>query len=831
MHSRYRIVILTIAILSVTLDSNAQVTAEGKYLILNGVDQHMVIKNHPDFNIVAGESYTMTFRIWQADFAATSRVISKGNSYMPGSRYEFCVYNSAQKPNFGLNLYNAENRSLGATYVSALNAGVWIHIGWVYHSEEKASKIYINGQLFSSVTSSHIGKDKIENTFDLIVGCGITDPEDPVKYQFWRGNIDELRIWKRALSSLEIAADQTASKPNFYGLAAAYDFEKIAGATVPDISGNGHGGHLLGYGIRMVHTELPVGIGETDERLCGFRLISDPFPETLTGITISLLGTTDIADVSQIKLYHTGTSERTNLRKARLLESITPTKYKSTFTGNWSLIPGENYFWIAVDISPGAKEGNTVTGSVVSYNTSSSTLFSLPEDKGSRPIILGHRLLFSGGDAGSKYHRIPAIVTARDGSLITATDRRWDYPNDLPNHIDLVIRRSSDKGQTWSDALTLYGEGTETGFGDAALVVNQKSGTIICLFAGNRGFFSSSSASLIRIYQSKSRDNGLTWSSPTDITDHIYGPGCLNPITQGWQGAFVTSGAATQLRNGRLMAGLVVRENTSRSISSYVIYSDDNARTWQVSSGRASSEGNESKIVELNDGNLLMSIRSNQNRKFNLSRDKGMTWSSPFSQPAIQDPNCNGDLIRYTSMTDGYLKNRLLHSIPYATNRSNLSVLLSYDEGETWPVRKTVYPGKSAYSSLTVLQDGTIGMYYEVGEYETYEMYFARFSLGWLTNGADRRIDVLAKGLNPSPWLEQEQPVFTLYPNPAENQVNISGITQKNTLIEIFNTQGQLVSRTQFEEAPYTAQISLQNFVSGMYFVKIAGTVMKLSVK
>jgi Neuraminidase (sialidase) len=279
------------------------------------------------------------------------------------------------------------------------------------------------------------------------------------------------------------------------------------------------------------------------------------------------------------------------------------------------------------------------------------------------------------------------------------------------------------------------------------------------------------------------------------------------------------------------MAGLVVRENTSRSISSYVIYSDDNARTWQVSSGRASSEGNESKIVELNDGNLLMSIRSNQNRKFNLSRDKGMTWSSPFSQPAIQDPNCNGDLIRYTSMTDGYLKNRLLHSIPYATNRSNLSVLLSYDEGETWPVRKTVYPGKSAYSSLTVLQDGTIGMYYEVGEYETYEMYFARFSLGWLTNGADRRIDVLAKGLNPSPWLEQEQPVFTLYPNPAENQVNISGITQKNTLIEIFNTQGQLVSRTQFEEAPYTAQISLQNFVSGMYFVKIAGTVMKLSVK
>ena len=62
---------------------------------------------------------------------------------------------------------------------------------------------------------------------------------------------------------------------------------------------------------------------------------------------------------------------------------------------------------------------------------------------------------------------------------------------------------------------------------------------------------------------------------------------------------------------------------------------------------------------------------------------------------------------------------------------------MSTDEGTTWPVRKTIFSGASAYSSITVLPDGTMGIYYENGESSTYQMYFVRFSLNWLTNGAD----------------------------------------------------------------------------------------------
>ena len=67
-------------------------------------------------------------------------------------------------------------------------------------------------------------------------------------------------------------------------------------------------------------------------------------------------------------------------------------------------------------------------------------------------------------------------------------------------------------------------------------------------------------------------------------------------------------------------------------------------------------------------------------------------------------------------------------------NRVNLTVRLSFDDGATWPVARTVHPGPSAYCCLTVLQDGTVGLLYECGDEEPYEgISFARFSLDWLS--------------------------------------------------------------------------------------------------
>ena len=69
-------------------------------------------------------------------------------------------------------------------------------------------------------------------------------------------------------------------------------------------------------------------------------------------------------------------------------------------------------------------------------------------------------------------------------------------------------------------------------------------------------------------------------------------------------------------------------------------------------------------------------------------------------------------------------------------SRKNMTVRISYDEGQSWSEGKTIYAGSSAYSSLVVLENGEIGLFFEKDEYR--ENVFVRFSLDWLTDGEDR---------------------------------------------------------------------------------------------
>ena len=65
-----------------------------------------------------------------------------------------------------------------------------------------------------------------------------------------------------------------------------------------------------------------------------------------------------------------------------------------------------------------------------------------------------------------------------------------------------------------------------------------------------------------------------------------------------------------------------------------------------------------------------------------------------------------------------------------------MTVRISYDEGKTWSEGKTIYAGSAAYSSLTVLENGDIGLFFEKDEYS--QNVFTRFSLKWLTDNKDR---------------------------------------------------------------------------------------------
>ena len=174
--------------------------------------------------------------------------------------------------------------------------------------------------------------------------------------------------------------------------------------------------------------------------------------------------------------------------------------------------------------------------------------------------------------------------------------------------------------------------------------------------------------------------------------------------------------------------------------TNHVIYSDDHGKTWHLG-GSTDPKTDENQLVELSDGSLMLNIRNYReqgHRGISLSKDGGLTWSPVVSDPILIEPVCMASLIRYTEIPQ-FTKNRLLFSNPATQNeRIKMTVRLSYDEGKTWPVAKLLNPGPSAYSCLAVLPDGQIGCFYERGDHSAYEkVTFARFSLEWLTDGAD----------------------------------------------------------------------------------------------
>ena len=144
-------------------------------------------------------------------------------------------------------------------------------------------------------------------------------------------------------------------------------------------------------------------------------------------------------------------------------------------------------------------------------------------------------VLYRPGDYDSKNYRIPAIVTAHDGSIVVATDKRKNNDADLPEDIDILINRSTDGGRTWSEPYTLVqGQGVGKGFGDCALVRTNDEGGLLAAFVGGCGFWQGRAENPLRTYIARSYDNGQTWTDPKDITDELYGAKCENEVSRTW---------------------------------------------------------------------------------------------------------------------------------------------------------------------------------------------------------------------------------------------------------------------------------------------------------
>ncbi|WP_031034216.1 exo-alpha-sialidase [Streptomyces sp. NRRL F-5650] len=338
---------------------------------------------------------------------------------------------------------------------------------------------------------------------------------------------------------------------------------------------------------------------------------------------------------------------------------------------------------------------------------------------------------------GSPYYRIPALTRTTKGTLIAAYDARPTL-GDLPSNIGVVLRRSVDGGTTWQAQQVVRKDAAPKGYGDPSLLVDRETGRVFLFYAAsvNQGFAGSatgndeSDPNVLQADYSYSDDDGLTWKHER-ITADLKDPS--------WGGMFASSGEGIQLRHGAYKGRLIQQYALRKDGANYAVsaYSDDHGATWKTGTP-VGPGGDENKTVELSDGRIMLNNRSKPYRTVAHSTDGGVTYT-PFQQDTeLPDPANNGSLTRFAPDVDPSHPRAswlVFSNTATTSSRSNLTVRLSCDNGQTWPVRRTVESGAAAYSTLTPLSDGTgpnpsMGLLWERGSVD--HITYSSFDLQWL---------------------------------------------------------------------------------------------------
>jgi len=346
--------------------------------------------------------------------------------------------------------------------------------------------------------------------------------------------------------------------------------------------------------------------------------------------------------------------------------------------------------------------------------------------------------VYSSGEAGYHSFRIPSVIATQKGTLLAFAEARRTGASDAGD-IDLVVKRSTDRGRSWSP-IQIVGDNGGNTFGNPCPVLDRNTGALWLLSTHNRGadrekdIIAGTSQAGRTVWVMKTIDDGVTWSTPVEITTSVKKPD--------WTWYATGPGVGIQTSGGRLVIPGNHAEAGSGIHRSHIVFSDDGGKNWSL--GASSDAGtNESQIAELADGRLMLNMRNHPPKPENFrmvakSDDLGRTWSPALPDRALIEAPAQASLLRLTT-TKTADRNRLLFANPASVRRERLTVRLSYDEGSTWLIARVVHEGPAAYSSLVVLPDRSIGLLFERGDRSPYErITFARFTLEWLTDGRDR---------------------------------------------------------------------------------------------
>jgi len=325
-----------------------------------------------------------------------------------------------------------------------------------------------------------------------------------------------------------------------------------------------------------------------------------------------------------------------------------------------------------------------------------------------------------------KDERFPNIVVTLEGTVLAT----WGVES-------VRAHRSEDGGLTWGEEITI----SEPGFHGGGTTVDETTGDILAFVEDNHP------PAAIALY--RSQDDGKTWRAE-EITIHPDAKGNLPSMHMNEHGITLRHGEhkGRLVRPARWYAG---KNERARWPDHYTnaIYSDDGGTTWHTSDPFPENGTGEAAVAELSDGRIYYNSRvhwqerpKNTRRRAAWSADGGRTWDDWEIVEVLPDGHqhrsygCMGGLVRLPVEGQDILVFSNIDT-PNAS-RERATVWVSLDGGKTWPVKRLVYDGPSAYSSLTAGRPGTpsegwIYLHFEGGPQGGSTV--ARFNLSWLLEG------------------------------------------------------------------------------------------------
>jgi sialidase-1 len=333
--------------------------------------------------------------------------------------------------------------------------------------------------------------------------------------------------------------------------------------------------------------------------------------------------------------------------------------------------------------------------------------------------VLNH--IYKAGENGYACFRIPALITYTDNTLLAFAEARRADCSDAGD-IDLVLKKSTNGGKTWSPMQVVWSDTTNT-CGNPVPILDRSNGRIVLISTWNLGtdhekeIVAGTSKDMRRVYVLHSDDLCKSWSQPREITPAVKMNNWTWYATGPCHGVQIESG----IHKGRLVVPVNHIEAPTNKNFAHIIYSDDHGTTWKLGN-TLQDRMNETTVAEISGNRLMLNMRNAdrtiRTRNNSISTDGGETWGNVTNDTTLIEPICQGSLLNVP-----FSKKPALLFINPANKqkRVNLTLRASYDDGQTWPFSEVIYPGPSAYSDIAIYKKNKVAVLYESGVTKPYE--------------------------------------------------------------------------------------------------------------